>query len=61
MFGSYAVPEYTGEPEGDADFDGAEYYVMRVATCQVYSGKKMKDIILGKMGFRGRLFVIDIF
>ena len=48
MFGAYAVPEYTWKPEGDANFDGAEYYIMRVATCQVYS-----EIFL-------RVFVIDI-
>ena len=49
LFGAYAVPEYTGKPEGDANFDGAEYYIMRVATCQVYSEKNLK------------VFVIDIF
>ena len=39
LFGAYAVPEYTWEPEGDTNFDGAEYYIMRVATVKFESWK----------------------
>ena len=33
LLGSNTVPQDAGKPEGDADFDGAKYYVMGIATC----------------------------
>ncbi len=47
MLGSDAVPEYAGKPQGDADFNGAKYYVVSIATGKVNSakyegGKKLK-------------------